>query len=194
MVPYPVPLASRPYGMDEGLDCGGGHHDGVTPVTVTEEGDLMPELIQELEYHADLIGMDEVGGGPFGQRMIANVSGGQFVGDRLKGSIVGAGADWLLVGQDGFCRLDVRATFKTVDGALIYVQYYGVAEMTPAVMDILAGGVDSTNYGDQYFFTNPRMETGDERYSWVNQTMFIGEGRLVPGPAVEYRVYRVANS
>ena len=33
----------------------------------------------------------------------------------------------------------------------------------------------------------------DERYQWVNQTQFIGEGRLVAGPTVEYRVYRVEN-
>ena len=48
-------------------------------------------------------------------------------------------------------------------------------------------------YGGQYFFTNPRLETGDERYKWVNQTQFLGQGRLVPGPTVEYRVYRVEN-
>jgi Protein of unknown function (DUF3237) len=51
----------------------------------------------------------------------------------------------------------------------------------------------SVGYGDQYFFTNPRLETGDERYKWVNQAQFPGQGRLVPGPTVEYRVYRVEN-
>lgn len=154
----------------------------------------MPELIQEIEFRVDLSGVDEVGAGPFGQRMIANVSGGQFTGDRLKGTIVGAGGDWLLLGQDGFGRLDVRTTFKTVDGAIIYLQYHGLIELTAGVMDILAGSDAPTHYGDQYYFTSPRLETGDERYWWVNQTIFVGEGRLLPGPAVEYRMYRVANS
>lgn len=153
----------------------------------------MPELIHELEVHADFTA-DEVGLGPFGQRVIINITSGQVAGDRVNGSIVGASGDWLLLGADGFGRLDVRATLETVDGAHIYIQYYGVAELTPAIQAILGGGGTPTNYGDQYFFTNPRMETGDERYSWLNQTMFIGEGRLLPGPAVEYRVYRVANS
>lgn len=45
----------------------------------------------------------------------------------------------------------------------------------------------------RYFFTNPRLECSDERYAWVNTTMFVGEGRLVAGPAVEYRVYRLEN-
>ncbi|MEK6439166.1 DUF3237 domain-containing protein [Pseudonocardia sp. T1-2H] len=154
----------------------------------------MPELIKELEYRAELGEVDEVGSGPFGQRVIANVTGGEVTGDRLKGTIVGAGADWLLIGPDGFGRLDVRVTVKTVDGAFIYVHLNGLLEMTAGVTAVIQGGDTPTNFGEQYFFTNPRMETGDERYSWVNQTMFIGEGRLVPGLAVEYRVYRIANS
>ncbi len=34
------------------------------------------------------------------------------------------------------------------------------------------------------------------RYSLtvLNQTVFVGEGRVLPGPRAEYRVYRVANS
>jgi hypothetical protein len=153
----------------------------------------MPKLVQELEYYADLV-LDDVGPGPLGARVIASVTGGEVVGDRIKGSLVGAGADWLLVGADGYGRLDVRATFKTYDDALIYVQYHGLIEATPEVQAILGGADFSVGFGDQYFFTNPRMETGDERYAWVNRTQFIGEGRLVAGPRVEYRVYRVENS
>jgi hypothetical protein len=37
----------------------------------------------------------------------------------------------------------------------------------------------------------PRLETGDPRYEWVNQTVFVAEGRLHRGPVVEYRVFRV---
>ncbi len=154
----------------------------------------MPELIKEFEYFVDVGSIDDVGSGPFGQRVIGARTSGQITGDRIKGTIEGPGADWSLVGQDGFSRLDERVTFKTVDGALIYVQDFGLVELTSAIMDIINGTSDTpTNFGDQYFFTNPRLETGDERYSWVNQTVFIGEGRVVPGPRVEYRVYRVAN-
>jgi Protein of unknown function (DUF3237) len=48
----------------------------------------------------------------------------------------------------------------------------------------------STDYGDQYFRTSPRFETGDPRYSWLNHTVFVAEGRILPH-AVEYKVYRV---
>jgi hypothetical protein len=152
----------------------------------------MPELIEEMTYYADLT-LDECGTGPFGTRMIFNITGGEFQSDRMKGEIIGAGADWLLVGPDGYGRLDVRATLKTHDDAVIYVQYYGLIEITPQVMEVLGGGTTPTEFGDQYFFTNPRCETGDERYAWLNQTVLIGQGRVVPGPRVEYKVFRVAN-
>ncbi|MGY1829524.1 DUF3237 domain-containing protein [Geodermatophilus sp. SYSU D01180] len=152
----------------------------------------MPQLVPEFEYHADLE-PHPVGPGPFGNRMEATITGGEVHGERLKGRLVGAGADWLLVGPDGFGRLDVRATIQTVDGAYIYAQYPGLMELTPAILAIMGGGA-STDFGDQYFFTTPRLETGDERYAWVNQTLFVAEGRVLVGPAVEYRVYRVARN
>jgi hypothetical protein len=153
----------------------------------------MPRLIEEFEFNAD-VKIDFVGPGPFGERVIGNVTGGQIVGDRLKGTIVDASGDWALIGKDGFARIDMRLTFKTVDGALIYVQSFGLAELTPAIIGILGGGQTPTDFGKQYIFSTPRMETGDTRYSWVNQTVFIAEGRLLPGPRAEHRVYRVANS
>jgi hypothetical protein len=152
-----------------------------------------PTLAHELTYHADL-DFVQVGSGPFGSRTIANVTGGEFRGPRLQGTIVGAGADWLLAGPDGFGRLDVRATFQTGDGALIYVQYHGLIELTDAVLAIIGGGPGETAFGGQYFFTNPRMETGDERYGWVNRVFLVGQGRLVAGPRVEYRVFRMENA
>jgi Protein of unknown function (DUF3237) len=60
-------------------------------------------------------------------------------------------------------------------------------------MAAILGASNSVDYGDQYFFTNPRLETGDERYRWVNRAHFLGEGRLAAGPTVHYRVYRVEN-
>jgi hypothetical protein len=51
---------------------------------------------------------------------------------------------------------------KTHDGAHLYIQYSGLLEMNAAVGGALASGA-GTDYGDQYFFTTPRLETGDER-------------------------------
>lgn len=148
------------------------------------------ELVEEGILHAELSerGLD-VGKGPYGTRAVATVTGGWVKGARINGSIVGAGADWILLGDDGWGRLDVRAQIQTDDGAVIYVQYGGLLELNDKVMAAMAPGA-STAFADQYFRTTPRLETGDERYAWVNTTLFVGEGRLHEN-GVEYKLYRL---
>ena len=152
----------------------------------------MPKLEYLMTYRAELRPPVDVGAGPAGVRQIFDVTGGQFEGPRLKGELLPSGADWLLMGPDGVGRLDVRGTFKTDDGAHVYVQYSGILVMNEKVQQALAQGRE-TQYGDSDFFTQPRFETGDERYAWLNSIVAIGEGRLIPS-AVEYRVYQVVNA
>ena len=145
-----------------------------------------------MNYHANLLPPLEVGKGPFGNRVIVEVDGGEFEGPRLKGTIRKAAcADWLMFDDDGNGHLDVRATFETHDGAYIYVQYFGHIIVTPAFQAALAGEGE-TDYGEVHFFTSPRMETGDERYKWVNTVVAVAEGRVRNG-RVEYQVYQAVN-
>lgn len=141
------------------------------------------------EYHATLKAPVVIGTGPFGTRQIFDVTGGAFAGPRLRGKMLPSGGDWLLVGSDGIGRLDVRATAETDDGALIYVSYFGVLHLNDKVAQAIASG-GSTNYGDTYFFTQPRFETGDARYAWLNGIVAIGQGKIAPH-RVDYRVYQV---
>ena len=55
-----------------------------------------------------------------------------------------------------------------------------------------ATGGGSTAYGDTYFMTQPRFETGDARYSWLNRIVAVAEGRLVPS-AAEYQVFALVH-
>ena len=148
------------------------------------------QLVQEFSYTATLKPPLPIGAGPIGTRMYYEVTGGEVVGERLRGKVLGGG-EWALIGPDGFLRVDVRAQIETHDGAYIYVQYLGLLGVNEAVQRTLETGA-GTAYGDQYFYTNPRMETGDPRYAWVNTTFFVGEGHALPGLGVEYRVWRPA--
>jgi len=130
----------------------------------------------------------EIGAGPFGVRNYYEVVGGSIEGKRIRGKVLTGGGDWLLVGGDGFARLDVRAQFLTEDGAAIYASYPGLLELNQKVSKVLVDGGE-TDYGDQYFRVTPRFETGDQRYAWLNRTLFVAEGRLGAG-TVEYKVYR----
>jgi hypothetical protein len=148
------------------------------------------ELVYEFTFTADLKDPVAVGPGPYGDRTIFEVIGGKVSGERLNGTVGTGGADWILACPDGFGRLDVRATIHTDDGAHIYVQYFGVIEYSEAALAAV-GGERSSDYHEHYFRTSPRLETGDERYSWVNRTLFVADGRIHPRLAVEYRVHRV---
>ena len=149
----------------------------------------MAKLEYLMGYRADLATPVEVGAAPAGARRIFDVKGGSFEGPRLRGRILPGGGDWLLIGHDGVGRLDVRATFETHDGGRIYVQYYGVIELDEKVEKALAEGGE-TQYGESHFVTQPRFETGDERYAWLNRVVAVAEGRVLPS-AVEYRVFEV---
>lgn len=144
-----------------------------------------------MEYTATLRQpFEEVGPGPWGTRRIVSVTGGTFEGPRLKGKLLPTGGDWLLTDADGVSRLDVRITLETDDGALIYVQYFGVIREDPTRPPRPAG--EPAEYGDRYFMTAPRFETGDERYKWLNSLVTVAEGKTAPG-GVSYRVYAVVN-
>jgi hypothetical protein len=147
-------------------------------------------LVEECTFKATLKPPLPIGAGPIGTRMYYEIAGGEVVGDRLRGTVLGGG-EWALIGPDGFLRVDVRAQMQTHDGAFIYAQYLGLLEMNAAVQQAMQtdGG---TAYGEHAFYTNPRLETGDPRYAWVNTTFFVGEGHLLPGLGVEYRIWRPA--
>ena len=144
-----------------------------------------------MTLHADLKTPLEIGDGPYGTRTIFDVTGGTIEGQRISGLVLPSGADWILFDPDGVGHLDVRIALETKDGAYIYVQYYGVIGMNEKVIAALEQGV-STEYGDTYFMTQPRFETGDSRYKWLNGIMAVAEGRIKPS-AVEYRIFKMVN-
>jgi hypothetical protein len=151
----------------------------------------MPKLEYLMSYRADLKPPVEIGAVPSGNRRIFDVTGGTFEGPRMKGRLLASGGDWLLIGNDGVGRLDVRGTLETDDGARIYVQYHGVMVLDGKIAKVLAAGGES-QYGDAYFMTQQRFETGDPRYAWLNSAVCVAEGRILPN-AVEYRVFQVVN-
>ena len=130
---------------------------------------------------------DVIGNVPLGQRMVAEVSGGSFEGERLEGTILTPGADWVIVGADGIGHIDVRLTLKTGDNALIFMQYIGKLLFNDKVSGAIGRG-EGTDFGDTYFMTQPRFETGSADYAWLNSVVAVAEGRLIEN-GVEYNVF-----
>ena len=134
-------------------------------------------------------GMQEVGATPSGQRRVGLVAGGTFEGERLRGTVLPGGADWIMVRADGITTLDVRIVLQTDDGASIGMTYRGLRHGPADVMAKVAKGepVDPSSY---YFRTSVAFETASERYGWLNGVIAIGTGSRPPeGPV--YEVFEV---
>jgi hypothetical protein len=131
----------------------------------------------------------EIGVLPQGRRRIVPIEGGEFEGPRIRGQVLPFGADWMLIRPDGVAVIDVRATLQTDDDALIHMRYSGYRHGPTDIMQALADGedVDAATY---YFRIAVILETGAEKYSWLNRIVAVGTGRRIPeGPI--YDVYEV---
>ncbi len=134
-------------------------------------------------------GMQQVGATPSGNRRIGLVAGGTFEGDRLRGTVLPGGADWLMGRADGSTTLDVRLVLQTHDGAAIGMTYRGMRHGPAEVMDRLNRGekVDAASY---YFRTSVAFETAAQQYDWLNRIIAVGTGDRPPeGPV--YDVFEV---
>ncbi|MBR0653460.1 DUF3237 domain-containing protein [Plastoroseomonas arctica] len=121
-------------------------------------------------------------------RVIA-ITGGNFEGPQLNGTVLPIGADWLRVEPDGTARIDVRITLREASGALIQVNYAGIRTGQRDVLARLAGG-EAVSPDEYYFRATMRFETAAPQLLWLNRTLAIATGQRPPsGPC--YDVYAV---
>jgi Protein of unknown function (DUF3237) len=128
-------------------------------------------------------------GTPIGARMVFVVRGGRVEGERLNGEVLPGSADWLHVGDDSIGRVDVRAMVRTDDEAMIYYTARGVIKIPPDGLQRLEAG-ERLPFEESYVRTTPRFETSDERYTWLNELVIVGQNELSKNH-IDYRMYRV---
>ena len=135
-----------------------------------------PELVHFATMTVKLGETFVIEDGPMGTRIVAEVDTIDVAGDKLNASMVGkSAADWLTVSPDkSYGTLDVRATLKTDDDELIYVEYGGR-------IDLASGQVMSA----------PLFQTGAEHYDWLNRMQAVGVGQNSPDNLI-YELYEVA--
>jgi len=109
---------------------------------------------------------EEIGSTPQGMLTIFPVTGGSFEGERLRGTVLAGGGDWVTAHGNGTFTLDLRVTLETDDGGLIHMTFTGVR--------------DDANH---YFRTVPRFETAAPKYAFLNRLLAVGIGEIRPeGP------------
>lgn len=131
----------------------------------------------------------EVGKTLTGTRRVYTVAGGEFRGDRLRGTVLPGGGEWFLQGEGSLGAVDVRVMLETDDKVPVYMHYTGLLDFNEGVIASLTAG-KSSEFGDNLFLTHVRFETGDEKYAWLARTIAVGEGRVHPD-SVEYAIYEV---
>jgi hypothetical protein len=126
---------------------------------------------------------------PVGTRMTFITTGGVIDGPKLRGELLPGGGDWLIVGSDGTGRVDVRATLRTHDGALIHYESRGIIKVPADGVQRLAEG-EVLPFEETYVRTTPKFETSDERYAWLSEVVAVGYNILSPNH-IDYRIYHV---
>jgi hypothetical protein len=108
----------------------------------------------------------DIGATRQGALTICPVTGGSFEGERLRGTVLAGGGDWVAADSHGTFTLDLRVTLETDDGGLIHMTFTGVR--------------DDANH---YFRTAPRFETAAPKYAFLNRLLAVGIGEIRPdGP------------
>ena len=151
------------------------------------------ELKSEFLYrvHIDVEGFYEVGETFRGTRTVVRVKGGWFEGPQLKGEVLPGTGDWFITRPGGVSEGDVRDTYRTHDGHVIYVSYRGIIDIPEENWARLRRGED-VDPSDYYFRGQPMFETAekDNPYSWLNNILAVAVGKqTVMG--VTYDVHRI---
>jgi uncharacterized protein DUF3237 len=132
----------------------------------------------------------ELGDTPAGKRRVFVVTGGEFQGDRIRGTIMPIiGSDLLLVRADGSAQQDVRMLLKTDDGAMVLMTYRGVRHASDEVNARIARG-EPVSGAEYYLRTVPFFETSSPKYAWINKIVSVGVGER-RADAVVYEVFEI---
>lgn len=133
--------------------------------------------------------IEVIGSVPEGIRTNAYFTGGVVKGPKMNGKVLPVGGDWVTIRPDGVGVIDVRATFETNDGALIYTTYLGI-------YDLGENGYQkflSQDIPDKFpLRIAPRYHTAHPDYKWLNRLQCIGIGQADLGRLqVDYDIYAV---
>jgi Protein of unknown function (DUF3237) len=148
-----------------------------------------PGLVFAFEARVEVGPPLEVGQLPRGTRRIVPILRGTFEGPGIKGRVMPGGADWQIIGADGFSELDTRYTLETDKGQVIYVQNAGIRHAPPDVMQRLQRG-ETVDPNLVYFRTVPKFETSAPELQWLTRNVFVGTGERYPNEVV-IRFWRV---
>jgi hypothetical protein len=134
-----------------------------------------PELDLVSQITVELKPPTVFGKTPLGFRIDYHAKVGIAIGYGFRAAILDNSADYMIVRPDGIAMLDVHATLRTDDGALIAASYGGMIDFGEDGYE----GIGTGNVPDVVDLqVSPRLTSADPRYRWMNRTYFIGVGQV----------------
>jgi hypothetical protein len=153
----------------------------------------MPLVKPDLEFvfglKARLGDMVVIGKSPEGLRRMIPILDGTFAGPSLQGKVLGGGADWQFVRDDGVTVAEAVYLLEADDGTLIQVRNRGLRRGPAEVIARLAAGED-VDPAEYYFRTSPSFLVADGPHAWLNADVFVATGARMAN-AIELWFYRV---
>ena len=134
----------------------------------------------EFAYEA-LVDIDltlSLGRSPIGERRMVPILGGRFQGPRIRGSIMGGGADRQLIRDDGVRQLEAIYEMRADDGAIISVRNNVLIHDFPGE--------------PRYAFSTLAITAPEGPHDWLNKGVFVGTLQKPNElPQVLIRVFRL---
>ena len=131
-----------------------------------------------------------VGPTPSGLRINWHIVKGSFVGPNIEATICPGTTDWMHILQNGIGVVDVKATFRTTSGHMIYGSYGGIFDLGPdGYQRVLENEEDSF----PTLVVTPTYATAAHELAWLNRVQCIGVGRVdTRAEVVSFDVYRIS--
>jgi hypothetical protein len=150
---------------------------------------MKPELELLFEARGILEPTIVVGQAPEGLKRVVPITGGTFVGPKIRGTIVGGGADWQYVRADNVTVVEARYLLRTDDDVLIEVHNRGLRHGPEEPMRRLAAG-ENVDPRDYYFRATPSLTAPAGKYEWLNRSLFLCSGARYAN-AITLWIYQV---
>lgn len=104
-------------------------------------------------------------------------------------------ADWMTMEASGTgVIVDARVNAQGPNGGLD-LQYQGKLRFSVGMVEMMQGKRSGTEFGEGYYYVSPKISSRMEEFGWVNETVFLGQGRIQMRPdgklEVSYRIYKV---
>jgi hypothetical protein len=135
----------------------------------------VPRLVLAFTARATLGAPIELGTVDDVRKRIIPITGGDFAGERISGTVLAGGADWQFIRADGVADLSARYTLRASDGTPISVTNSALRRGPPEIMNQLAEGkpVDPALY---YFRGATRFEVAHGPHQWLGDSIFLCTG------------------